>query len=282
MELHLKTLQPNLRYIHYIELIPEFTTHLQIAYDHRFFFCVKGNYEITVKNQVYLMKENTVLFVPSGTSYHLHRPKENVLLAGINFDFSSDFSDMSVPIVPAFKKENYIAENKLEDYNFSDAQYLNRPFFIENQNYLFSLIKEMMDEYTTKYLFYQEKNNALLKQMITSVARTLATGISSVPANTVETVISYIQEHYNEHISNETIGKALSFHPNYLNRLILMHTGKTLHQYVLSVRLTKALEMLQSSSLSITQIALKTGFCDLQQFSKFFQSQIGCSPSSFR
>jgi AraC-like DNA-binding protein len=63
---------------------------------------------------------------------------------------------------------------------------------------------------------------------------------------------------------------------------MLANTGKTLHQYLLSVRLTKALDLLQTTTLSITEIAHKTGFSDVQQFCKFFLNQTGSTPSSFR
>lgn len=282
MELNIDTLFPYLRYAHYIELVPAFTKSLQIAYDHRIFYCVNGDYQITVGQTVYTLDESSLLFVPSGTPYRLHVPTKNVLLVGINFDFSQGFSDLSIPIAPANDRDGFVKSNVLEKYTFTDVEQFNAPFFLQGQHSLFTYVQQMLDEYTTKRLFYSQKNSALLKQMLTAMARTLVTSFSHAPKNTVDRVISYIQSNYKRHISNADIGRELNFHPNYLNRLMLLHTGCSLHKYLLSFRLTKALDLLQSTPMTVTEIAEETGFSDVQQFCKFFQTQTGSTPGSFR
>ncbi len=282
MDINIDKICPFVRYVHYIELVPAFTTHLQIAYDHRIFFCINGDYEITVGNAVYAMGENSLLFVPSGTPYRLHVPKKNVLLIGINFDFMQNHTELSIPIAPANDMNYYKEENLLEKINFSDIVNFNAPFVLSKQHSLFTYVQQMLDEYTTKRLYFAQKNSAILKQMLTSIARTLTTGFSHAPKNTVDRVIHYIQTNYNRNISNDDIGRELNFHPNYLNRLMIIHTGKSLHKYLLSFRLTKALDLLQTTPMTVTEIAQETGFTDVQQFCKFFQAQTGCTPGSFR
>ncbi len=273
---------PFVRYVHYIELVPAFTTHLQVANDHRIFYCVKGDYQISVDDTVYAMEESSLLFVPAGTPYHLHPPKKNVLLIGINFDFTQEHCDLTIPIAPTTDLNSSVKENLLEDIHFTDVADFNNAFVIYKQHSLFSLIQQMLDEYTTKRLFYNQKNSSILKQMLTSIARTMATNFSHAPKSTVDIVITYIQENYKRHISNVDIGKELNFHPNYLNRIMLIHTGKSLHKYLLNLRLTKALDLLQTTPMTVTEIAEEVGFSDVQQFCKFFQAQTGSTPGSFR
>lgn len=282
MELTLDKTYPFVRYVHYIELVPAFTTHLQIAYDNRIFYCVNGDYKISVGNTVYNMDENSLLFVPSGTPYHLYPPEKNVQLIGINFDFTQAHCNLTIPIAPTTAVKSFDKNNQLEQLYFKDITNFNTSFVLHKQHSLFSLIQQMLDEYTTKRLFFDQKNSAILKQLLTSIARTLMTDFSHAPKNTVDIVINYIQENYKRHISNVDIGKELNFHPNYLNRIMLIHTGKSLHKYLLSFRLTKALDLLQTTPMTITEIAEETGFTDVQQFCKFFQSQTGCTPGSFR
>jgi AraC-like DNA-binding protein len=282
MVLDVNSINPFLRYVHFIELVPEYTTHLQIAYDHRIFFCLNGDYTITANDIPYAMGENSLLYVPSGTPYHLHRPSKNILLVGINFDWTCEKSNLSTPIAPVFNPKSFNLDTVLENFNFSDVKEFNAPFILSNQHFLLKTVREMLDEYTTKRLFYQSVCNSLLKNMITNIARTAITGASPSPKNTVDLVIRYIQENYKQNISNEDIGKALNFHPNYLNKLMVLNTGKTLHRYLLSYRLLKALDLLQSSDMTVTEIAEETGFTDVQQFCKFFLAQTGSTPTSFR
>ncbi len=282
MDLNIDKIYPFARYVHYIEFKPQYTAHLQIAYDHRIFFCVKGVYNVTVNSTVYSLKENSLLFIPSGTPYHLHSPKQSAVIIGINFDFTYEKSQFSNPIAPAFKEDVFYKNQIFENYAFTDIEQFNAPFIIAAQSDTLVKIQKMLDEYTAKRLFYNQKNSAILKELLTGIARSLVTGVASSPQNTVDLIINFIQQNYMRKLSNEAIGTALNFHPNYLNRVMLLNTGKTLHQYLLSYRLTKALDLLQTTSLSVTQISEQTGFSDVQQFCKFFLSQTGSTPSSFR
>lgn len=282
MELSIDKISPFVRYVHYIEFIPAYTTHMQTAYDHRIFFCVKGNTKISVNSTVYHLQENSLLFVPSGTPYQIHKTKENIMLLGINFDFTLNNSFLENPVAPAFKKSVFNSENLFEKYTFSDIEQFNAPFLLLKQNAQLPIVQKMLDEYITKRLFFNQKNSALLKELLVTVARELITGVTTSPKNNIDLVINYIQANYMHHLTNEDIGNAVNFHPNYLNRLMLLNTGKTLHQYLLSFRLTKALDLLQTTSKTVTEIAQETGFSDVQQFCKFFLKQTGSTPSSFR
>ena len=61
-----------------------------------------------------------------------------------------------------------------------------------------------------------------------------------------------------------------------------MRTGQSLHQYVLSCRVSKALDMLQTTNLSITEVAERVGFSSIKHFSQTFKSIYGYSPIHFR
>ncbi len=282
MNITLDSIVPFVRYIHYIELVPAFTTHLQIAYDHRIFFCISGDYEITAGDTVYKLNENSLLFVPGGVPYRLHQPESNVLLLGINFDFLWEHSDKTVPVVPAANESDFCADDVIEQYEFTDTTLFNSVFMLDKMERLFPYISRMLEEYNTKRLFYAQNNSAMLKQMLVMMTRAHLTGDAPQPESTADAVINYIQKNCKRHLTNSDIGRELNFHPNYLNRLMLRHTGKSLHKYLLSVRLTKALDLLQSTDMKVTDIALETGFADVQQFSKFFRSQTGMNPTDFR
>lgn len=273
-------INPYVRYVHWIDLIPEFTSCRQTAYDQRLFFCVKGKCEISVLDKKYFLSENSLLFVPSGTAYILHKSEEKVLLAGINFDFTFIHSDSITPIVPA--RQVFVKEKQFENILFSDGEVFNTVYFTEKQNHLYPYIKNMFDEYDSKLLFFSEKCSSLLKFVLTDIARNALSAPLSSTGKTVQAVIGYIQSHFGEDISNGSIGDELNFHPNYLNRIMILHTGKSLHRYLMEYRLKNAIDMLQFTSLSISQIAEKCGFSDISRFSKFFKSETGYTPSSFR
>lgn len=281
-ELSVTDIRPFLRYIHEIELIDKYTSHLQTAFDHRIFYCLKGDYVIEAAGERYALKEDSLLFVPAGTPYHLLPTASPVRLAGLNFDFTQASASLDQPIAPAFSPREFSPAALTENVFFREPEALNHPLLLNAQAHFRSDIEAMSEEYRAKRLYYVQRNNALLASLLLSLARQAAAGFQRPEQTAAEQVIAYLQANYRRALSNETIGRELNFHPNYLSRVLLRATGQTLHQYLLSLRLTQALDLLQSTSLTVTEIAQETGFGDVRQFSRYFTRKTGQTPGRFR
>ena len=276
------SLTPFVRYIHYIEPQYMYTPKTRVGYDHRLFFCDRGSIKISAGDQTYCLEQNSLLYVPSGEVYVLGEHEDNAKLIGINFDFTYEFSAHTIPVSPAVKREKYDFSKQFEKAEFSDLKCFESPFAIHGQSELGTIISKILDEFTTARIFHAQTESAMLKQLLFLATRILTLGADKAPQKTVNVVIAYIQSHYMDNISNSDIGAALNFHPNYLNRLMIKHTGRSLHQYLLYYRLTKALDRLQSTTLSISEIAEQCGFSDTGHFTKAFKKHFGNSPKCMR
>lgn len=275
-------LAPFVRYIHYIEPQYMYNSRTRLGYDHRIFFCESGHIQINAGDAVFELKQNSLLYVPSGTVYILGGQEDSARLIGVNFDFTYDFSESSAPIPPAIYQDKFEVSKQLEKAAFTDLKHFETPFVLHGQSELGTIIYKIFDEFNTARIYHAQTESAMLKQVLLLATRALTLGADKAPQKTVNIVISYIQEHYMENLSNTDIGQALNFHPNYLNRLMLKHTGRSLHQYLLYYRLTKALDRLQSTSLSVAEIAERSGFTDTGHFTKAFKKQFGSSPKEMR
>lgn len=67
-----------------------------------------------------------------------------------------------------------------------------------------------------------------------------------------------------------------------LMRVFRRATGQTPIEYLVRLRIQRAMEMLRNGSLSITEIALEVGFNDSNYFTRQFRRIVGESPRSFR
>jgi AraC family transcriptional regulator len=83
-------------------------------------------------------------------------------------------------------------------------------------------------------------------------------------------------------LSLEAIAGEVGVSPRSLSRAFHQHWGTTVHQYVLSRRLERAKTMLLSTDLSITSIALDTGFSSQSHLATAFRKRTGVSPREFR
>ena len=70
--------------------------------------------------------------------------------------------------------------------------------------------------------------------------------------------------------------------PRQLNRLFHDNLGRSCMRYYRELRLDKAQNLLRNSPLSLTEIALATGFASSSHFSKVYSTQFGQPPSTYR
>ncbi len=67
-----------------------------------------------------------------------------------------------------------------------------------------------------------------------------------------------------------------------VNRKLKTLTNKTPSQFVRSIRLQKALELLQTSELNVSEVAYQVGFSDPNYFSRTFLKEFGYPPTAVR
>ena len=60
------------------------------------------------------------------------------------------------------------------------------------------------------------------------------------------------------------------------------YTGVTPLQYITTIRINKAKELLKDSGYSIQEIGSLVGYDNQLYFSRMFKKQTGCSPSQYR
>ncbi len=95
-------------------------------------------------------------------------------------------------------------------------------------------------------------------------------------------VKSYINEHYNDDLRLEQIGSLASMTPSAFSRFFKQHTGKTLSEYIVDIRLGFAARRLVETTDSVAEICYCCGFNTLSNFNRLFRKRKGCSPTEFR
>ena len=95
-------------------------------------------------------------------------------------------------------------------------------------------------------------------------------------------IIEYINENYTQEIQPKTIAKILFIDKSYISRIFKSYSGKTIAEYVNTKRILVSVTLLKETKMTISQIALETGFADLNYFSRLFKKIVGVSPKAFR
>ena len=92
----------------------------------------------------------------------------------------------------------------------------------------------------------------------------------------------FIEESYQEPLTVERIAGTVNLSASYFSKIFKAAANLSPYDYLLSIRLEKAKELLRKSDFSISSIAYLTGFNSDANFIYFFKKQTGVSPLKFR
>lgn len=98
----------------------------------------------------------------------------------------------------------------------------------------------------------------------------------------IRDIISFIESNYSSRLTLENISESIHICRSECSRLFKKYMQVSLFDFITQYRIEKSMEYLTSTNLSITEIAVLTGFNDSNYFSKVFRSRKGCSPTQYR
>ena len=105
----------------------------------------------------------------------------------------------------------------------------------------------------------------------------------SVSMSDFERLLSYIREHYTDpSFSAEMAASFAGISTSYLSRLFKAKMGMTYIDYLTSLRMQRALELLRETKLPIKEIVEMVGYIDVSGFRRKFKSIYGISVADFR
>lgn len=91
----------------------------------------------------------------------------------------------------------------------------------------------------------------------------------------VRDCISYVQEHFGERISLESVADEIGISPYYLSRLMSNDLGITFIEYLTELRMNKATQLAVETKLTIREIAEKTGYANETYFCRVYKKYMG-------
>ena len=118
-------------------------------------------------------------------------------------------------------------------------------------------------------------------------ARTLATS-SYAKVNIEEDshrilkVKNYINSHYMEELKLKTLAQLACMSETAFSRFFKLHTGRTVSDYIIDIRLGYAARLLVDTNKSIADICYLCGYNNLSNFNRVFKRKKGCAPTEFR
>ena len=228
---------------------PHFHRNLELIY------VIEGNLNLTISQEKAELKKGDFSLVLSNQIHSFESSKDSKVLVVV---FSEDFVPKFASSIKGKQAkdikfncskpvENLIKENLTKD---DTALYMKKACF-------YAVCSEFTEN--TEFEDRRDKSDFLMGELL-----------------------DYIAEHYMENISLKLLSEKFGYEYHYLSRLLSKNYNINFKELLNRYRIEKALELLQDTDMSITEVALKSGFQSIRNFNLIFKEATGVSPNEYR
>jgi len=156
---------------------------------------------------------------------------------------------------------------------------------LKDRDEILAILEMIVNELGKEKAGYNYFLQAAYSQLIIKISRLYEESKISGenPVNIyVKQAIEYMKTNYFDEITVDLIAKTLNINASYFFKLFKKQMAMTPIEYLTSIRINKAIQLLENSNLTITEVCNMTGFNSLQYFSYAFKKNIGMTPSEYR
>lgn len=234
------------------------------------------------------MAKGDVFVVPPYVIHRISaRDLDDVIIMGCEFSarfINSQFDD--------FEKYKdifdfaYLQPFLVEDKNIKAKVTLTVDFQIQVEN----IMNNMLTEYKTQDNYYDHIIKAELLKLLSIIAREYGNSKSNKESksvvekyrNNVSKAIKYIDQNFYKDLKLDDACKQAMMSKSYFCYIFKIITQKTFTEYLVDMRIKKAMDLLVNTDLSITNISYNVGFNDSAYFCRVFKKMVGVSPKYYK
>lgn len=219
--------------------------------------------------------------------FEIKAPKLVTIMPGQIFEILSDVDTLEGYVVSLSKK--FVDKVNLPGWHHQYMKMYNNPITDIDKDKLNSLLLF----YAILHRAAANDKNPFRMQIIENLISVFYYGGVSSLDNSIESNLKYnnhivanflelVQHHYREQRLIQFYAGKLCITPKYLSKLVKEHTGRAAADWIEQHVILEARAMLQSSDMSIQQIATSLNFPNQSFFGKYFKRATGVSPKQYR
>lgn len=160
-------------------------------------------------------------------------------------------------------------EQKIEGFETGADDYITKPF---NFEILQSRIRNLIHQ---RELFQKD-----FRRQIEVKASDIP--ITSMDEKLIRKAIAFVEEKVSDpEFSVEDLSRDLGMSRVHLYKKLMALTGKAPLEFIRTIRLQRAAQLLEKSQLTISEVAYQVGFNNPKYFAKYFKEEFGMLPSTY-
>ncbi len=157
---------------------------------------------------------------------------------------------------------------------------------------LLRVLELLTEEIARKEPGYRQAIEGLVVKLILDTARAvvdlpLLSAPLDLPAKrsedaVVQVMLRYLRDNYSRSLSICDLAAQVHLSERHVSRLFHHAMGTSIKEYLTSLRIEKATNLLLDGRTSIKEVALATGYPDVRYFTTLFRQRVGLTPASFQ
>lgn len=235
----------------------------------------KGGANYTINNTVYHLEANDVFIIGAMDPHFREVTDFPYVRYGLN-------------LLPAYLESLPIINHYTKIYRTHNAEEYKKLKILSPDD--FSKIRDIFlylgEESTNIQNDSTDMINALLLQLSILLKRHLQHDKLDMSANTTYqsmlNIKNYIDENFYEDLSLSDLSRRFFLQPNTISRSFKSCFDVNINSYINSVRITRAVRILENSSVSITDLSAQVGYGSINTFLRQFGNKMGMSPFLYR
>lgn len=237
---------------------------------------VKNKYTIVIDNIPHTIQEGDVWITSPGTLHKLLAPDSGERLI-ILFDYS---------LICNIKGMDSLL------HSLHPFALISRKEYPELNQKLRGYLNEVSYEYENKMPFTEACIYSLMMRFFVAFGRASFNASEKFPGITTNkqheyiekfmNVCNYITDHCTENIKVDDLADIAGFSKFHFARLFKQFSGMSCYEYLTQKRIAHAETLLIQPDLSITEVAMRSGFGSLSTFNRIFKAAKNCTPSEYK
>lgn len=229
-----------------------------------------------------------ILYIASGKAHFYFHGKEEVISAG-NMVLYRPKEEQRYYYYGVDQTEVYWVhftgnnvKNILRKYGIADdVHVIHTGTSLEYKRLFLLMIQELKlckEDYEEMLVSYLRELLIMIHRVILSKPR----GKSFFLMNEIDAAVQYFHANYHKAISIEDYAASHNMSTSWFIRNFKEYTNATPAQYILSLRISNARTLLETTAYNVSEISNIIGYENPLYFSRIFKKQCGMSPSEFR
>jgi AraC-like DNA-binding protein len=123
---------------------------------------------------------------------------------------------------------------------------------------------------------------AAYRRAVLDVSDAVRKPVQARQDRSLRSAVDHIHQHYAERLSLKTVARVAGFAPSHFSKLFIRRERVPFEQYVRTLRLERAKQLLADTDLDAARVADLSGFRTPQYFSQVFGRMLGMTPLAYR